>query len=929
MSLSDGTRLGTYEITGKLGAGGMGEVYRATDTRLARDVAIKTLPASLADDKDRLARFEREARLLASLNHAHIAAVHSLDETDGTLYIVMELIEGESLEQRLKSGAIPLDDALQFGLQIASALEAAHEKGVVHRDLKPANIMITPAGVIKVLDFGLAKAFTGDGTQKSAVHSPALSVAMTQQGLVLGTAGYMSPEQASGQATDQRADVWAFGVVMYEMLTGQPVFSGESVPHILADVLKTTPDWTRLPSLHPRLELMLQRCLTKRPRDRYAGIADARVDIERALADPAGAEAKRGDGAVAPDASRLLKWPVAAAFVIGLIIAGGAVRYATRAEPSPIAQFDITPEADFAISLNSPSIAIAPDGQSMVWLEDPVTGGIGGLRLLRRPFDQLVSTVLVELSPSVGAAGIIGLFSPFFSPDGTQVAYYEIAGGVSVLKRVSIQGGATSTITELPGNLRGASWGDDGMIVFATADVSTAGLWRVRATGGEPEQLTTADPGAMHWWPEVLPGSEAVLFTIITGTEEERSQIAALSLGTGEQHVLMTGGSTPRYALTGHLLYGRDGTLFAVPFDARAQEVRGAAIPVRERVATKGAEGATEAVISANGTLLYVDGERADTTSRSLLWVDSDGRETPLPTLPRLYDQVVLSPNERQAAVRVENDPSVWIADLERGTLQRLAEGETPLETFVLFFSQDGRRIAYSSRYEVGRTEIVWRAIDGSGDREVLATFGVGTPLSNVRAAALTPDGSQMLVTGVSASNNPALALGFDVGVADIGAPESYRALISSPSLEYGARASPDGRWIAFGSNESGTLEVYVERFPDGRGRQPVTISGGVLPHWSADGKYLIFFDAQGAQRMMRLPVAGFDDASGSLSFGSPEELFPWRYYFQVDVRSQYDVTADGERFLVIGQTTGTVESGRMILVQNWSEELKRLVPAE
>ena len=290
MALDVGTTLGNFEITGQLGAGGMGEVYRARDTKLGRDVAIKTLPKSLAGDADRLARFEREAKLLAALNHAHIASVYNLDEHEGTLFIAMELVEGETLDTRLKRGALPVDEALGLALQIAQALEAAHDKGVVHRDLKPANIMITPDGVVKVLDFGLAKAFTGDPKDASPVHSPALSMAMTQAGLVLGTAGYMSPEQASGQATDQRADVWAFGIVVYEMLTGMPVFHGESVPHILAAVLQLEPDWGRLPQqLHPRIRFMLERCLTKKPRNRYAGIADARADIEAVISDPAGA----------------------------------------------------------------------------------------------------------------------------------------------------------------------------------------------------------------------------------------------------------------------------------------------------------------------------------------------------------------------------------------------------------------------------------------------------------------------------------------------------------------------------------------------------------------------------------------------------------------------------------------------------------------
>jgi serine/threonine protein kinase len=295
MAINPGTRLGSYEITGSLGAGGMGEVYRARDAKLGREVAIKTLPASLASDKERLARFEREAKLLASLNHAHIGAIYGLDEQAGALFIAMELIEGQSLEEKLKAGALPVEEALRLGLQIAEALEAAHAKGVVHRDLKPANVMVTADGVVKVLDFGLAKAFAGDPAEATAAHSPALSLAMTQQGLVLGTAGYMSPEQASGQATDQRADVWAFGVVLYEMLTGLPLFGGESVPHILADVLRSQPDWTRLPqNLHPRIRQLLERCLEKRPRYRYAGIADARTDIEVVLKDPAGVVVRPG-----------------------------------------------------------------------------------------------------------------------------------------------------------------------------------------------------------------------------------------------------------------------------------------------------------------------------------------------------------------------------------------------------------------------------------------------------------------------------------------------------------------------------------------------------------------------------------------------------------------------------------------------------------
>jgi hypothetical protein len=412
MALDPGTRFGPYEVTGLLGAGGMGEVYRATDTKLGRDVAIKTLPATLASDADRLARFEREAKLLASLNHAHIAAVYGLDEHEETRYIVMELVEGDTLEKKLEAGPLPVEDTLQLALQIALALEAAHEKGVVHRDLKPANVMVTPSGVVKVLDFGLAKAFSGDPNEASPAHSPALSLAMTQQGLVLGTASYMSPEQASGQATDQRADIWAFGVVVYEMLTGHPLFGGESVPHILADVLRTEPDWERLPEhLHPRIRLMLERCLEKKPRSRYAGIADARVDIEVALRDPEGAVVEgTADGHYAPPPSlvrRLLPWAggLALALVVGL-----AAFTLRPPEPKPVirAVYPLPDETNlFATDLHQ--IAITRDGRQMAF------DTIDGIYL------RQTNAFGAIRAPGIPAGAIH--INPMFSPDGETVAF--------------------------------------------------------------------------------------------------------------------------------------------------------------------------------------------------------------------------------------------------------------------------------------------------------------------------------------------------------------------------------------------------------------------------------------------------------------------------------------------------------------------------
>jgi hypothetical protein len=913
MALSVGTRLGTFEITGQLGVGGMGEVYRAADTKLGREVALKTLPASLADDADRLARFEREAKLLASLNHAHIAAVHSLDEHDGTLYIAMELVEGVTLEEKLRAGALPVDDALRLGLQIAEALEAAHGKGVIHRDLKPANIMITPEGVVKVLDFGLAKAFAGNPNEASPAHSPALSLAMTQAGLVLGTAGYMSPEQASGQASDQRADIWSFGVVLYEMLTGQPLFSGESVPHILAGVLRSEPDWDCLPeTVSPRLTLLLEHCLNKRVRDRYHSIADVRIDIADLLRSPENA----ATGLLAAPPARRSAWPITGAFVVGLVAAGLTTWVFTRPGVPELARFDITPDEGVAVTLNSASAAIAPDGRSIAYLAEEVGGGTGGRELHLRRLNELDSTVLV----SSDSAQFI---SPFFSRDGMQIGYYtaDPSGGFA-LRRISALGGAPSTITELTGLMRGASWGDDGTIVFATAD-RASGLWRVRATGGEPELLTVPDTDSEavdHMWPEMLPGSEAVLFAIVREAEEE-SEIAVLSLVTGEQRVLLRGGSSPHYVPTGHLLFGRAGTLFAVPFDAERLALDGDPVPVQEGVATKGAFGATEAGVASNGSLLYMSGSQQASDGRRLVWVDTAGRETVVPTPARMYDQVILAPDETHAALRIEGDAAVWIADLERGTLQRLPESGGSGQPIVLFFSADGRRVAHSAIRDDGQAEVLWQATDGSGQTDVLAILD--EPVREVRAGALTSDDRYAVLTVIT-------DLAHDLGVVEIGDPESYRSFIATPSNDFSAEFSPDHRWAAYGSDETGTFEVYVQRFPEGGGRLPVTIGGGGFPRWSADGRALTYIGLGGlvATGMMRVSVTGLDEPQSSPVFGTPTELFSWQYYQEAHARSQFDMTADGERFLMI-TSDSTDNETRLILVQNWFEELSRIVPTD
>ena len=500
MALTIGTRLGIYEITGQLGAGGMGEVYRARDTKLGREVAIKTLSSTLAGDKERLARFEREAKLLAALNHAHIASIYSLDEHAGTLYVAMELVEGETLEHKLKSGALPVEDALRLALQIAEALEAAHGKGVVHRDLKPANVMVTADGQVKVLDFGLAKAFSGDA---NAAHSPALSLAMTQQGLVLGTAGYMSPEQASGQATDQRADVWAFGVVLYEMLTGLPLFRGESVPHILADVLKTEPDWPRLPNnLHPRRKVLLERCLTKKPRSRLHSIADARIEIEAVLGAPEGVTPAVANGAASGGTNRqrapVKAWLVLAGLAAAVIVAVPVlVNLALSLKPAsaPVVRFPFfLPEGQDFTRPELSMLAISPDGTQIAY----VANG----QIYVRSFDETEPRAVGGATAGAGSVA-----QPVFSPDSQWLAFTDVSGTEDILKRVPITGGTPVTLYE-GGFVLSPSWPTPDTIVFA----DRRGILRIPATGGAAEVLAARVDGEAFGTPTLLPGGDAVLF---------------------------------------------------------------------------------------------------------------------------------------------------------------------------------------------------------------------------------------------------------------------------------------------------------------------------------------------------------------------------------------------------------------------------------
>jgi serine/threonine-protein kinase len=913
MAIEAGTRLGSYEITGQIGAGGMGVVYRATDTQLGREVAIKTLPATLAGDADRLARFEREARLLASLNHPHIASVYGLDEHDGTRYIAMELVAGETLEEKLKLGALPVEDALRLGMQIAEALEAAHEKGVVHRDLKPANVMVTPNHVVKVLDFGLAKAFSGNPNEASPGHSPALSLAMTQQGLVLGTAGYMSPEQASGQATDQRADVWAFGVVLYEMLTGLPLFSGESVPHILADVLRADPDWKRLPKdLHPRIRALLERCLEKKPRLRYAGITDARADIEAALKDPRGVivpsvAAPAAAAAGIPVYKRVLPW--AAGIVLAL--ATGLAAWSLRApEPRPVIRTTAyLGEGQPFQLLNMTVLDISADGRQFV------ANTSGALTLRSMDSFEGVTIAGTDFQKS----------QPQFSPDGLSVAFVTvnlqnlISGGSSPLTLASIPvtGGTARSLgivgTSNTDTLWGLSWAADGSILYAKLD----GIWRMPENGGTPERIVEIAADQATVLPSLLPGDEWVLFSLarLEGQNWDTAEIVAESLVTGERRVLHSGGAYARYVPTGHLIFASGDTLYALPFDVEAVEVLGGPVPVVQGVRRDRSRGTAQYAFSGNGTLLYLPGSNeVDANSSALAIVTPDLRISTLSVPNGSYADPRIAPDGRRAAyTRTFPDGNdIEVYDLNRSASpRRLTFGGMARYPA---WSADGSRIAFQSTRD-GTASVYWQLADGSAGAPVrLTTAAEGeTHIPD----SFSPDGERLTFTVTTGD-------GASVWVLDLATNEAEE-LIAVPGESVSQSVfSPDGRWIAYQSTEIGAFNVFVQPYPltGAKFLLPPTVENH-HPGWSADGSELFYFP-MGLQTQS-IPVS----AEGGFSFGTAMALPNWPMNRQPADRRQYDVMPDGSGLLafVSSDVQTDTGSGEIRIVYNWFEELKRLVP--
>ena len=669
MASTVGTRLGHYDVTALLGEGGMGEVYQARDTKLDRDVALKVLPEAFTSDPDRLARFEREAKVLASLNHPNIGSIYGLEEAGGVKALVLELVEGPTLADRIRQGPIPIDDALPIAKQIAEALEAAHEQGVIHRDLKPANIKVKADGTVKVLDFGLAKAFQPDAGRGRS-ESPTVT-ALTQQGVVLGTAAYMSPEQAQGENVDHRSDVWAFGCVLFEMVTGSRPFAGTGVSEVLANVLKAGPNWAGLPrSTPPLVRRLLRRCLDKERKERLQHIGDARVDICDALDGTSLTDTAGEPTAHSLGWSRTSMWLVG--LVAVLLAASGGWFAASRVDSgvaSPMVRFEIP--AAIAISPFGKVIAISPDGTQ-------IAQGPLGAALVVRSMDQ--SDIPRELQPFGD--------QPFFSPDGDWVGFFD--GGIS---RMPTRGGTSFRVTEIGARALGASWGSDDTIVFAT----TLGLYRVSAEGGEPELLAAprSQRGELFYaWPDVLPGGKVALFTIVGEGSTSGVQIAALDLGTGEQTIVLRGGSSARYATTGHLVYVEGARLHAVGFDLNTLEVRGEPVPLLAEELTLARGTGANFDISQTGTLVYVTAQETSTLPRTLVWVGRDGREEPLSVTPRYYSYPRVSPDGTRVAVgifAVNGGRDIHIWDLERSNMSRLTDH--PNEDLLPVWSADGRQV--------------------------------------------------------------------------------------------------------------------------------------------------------------------------------------------------------------------------------------------
>jgi serine/threonine protein kinase/Tol biopolymer transport system component len=869
LALIPGTRLGVYEVTEQIGEGGMGEVHRATDTKLKRQVAIKILPPSVAADVDRLARFQREAEVLASLNHPNIAAIYGLEDSGGMTALVMELVEGEDLSQRLARGAIPIDEALLIAKQIADALEAAHEQGIIHRDLKPANIKVRADGTVKVLDFGLAKPMDPAGTSSvNAMHSPTLSIHATMQGVILGTAAYMAPEQARGKAVDRRADIWAFGAVLFEMLTGSQPFPGEDISHVLARVIERDPDWSRLPANMPAsIARLLRRALQKDPRQRLSDIRDARFEIDDASAEPTATNAL---APVTPRSSA--RWPTAIA------IAAVIVALVSVAAILSLRGDRVAPASEIHLELTTPpttqpeTLAVSPDGQKILF----VATSAGRPSLWLRALDADAARVL---------PGTEGASLPFWSPDSRSIGFFADAR----LKRVDIDGGSLKILASASYGL-GGTWNRDGVILFGP--VPGRPILRVSATGGPVIPVTRIERAGDTGDPLFLPDGRHFLYT---GFADGAGSTFVGQLDDPAGRLLIDGGLAIRYVSSGYLLFRQAGGLFAQRFDATTLRLTGNAIPV-----VTGGLRAVDA--SDTGTIVYRAG--SGSPASQLVWFDRAGHELSRVSTPADGSAMTmpsLSPDgTRLVFARMRFNTDLWFLDLKRGVTSRFTSGQ---ENVFPVWSPDGSQILFDSIRNGGVHNLYRKAVDGTGADEVILKSG-----EDKMPTDWSPDGRHALYyTFGGKTQNDIWALSLT--------DRKPFPLVQTEFEERGAKFSPDGRWIAYQSNESGQFEIYVQPFPGPGAKTRISTEGGAQVRWRHDGKELFYMALDG--RLMavsiRLPVSGL-----TVESETPTPLFPARPFRAVEHLDgpQYVVSPDGQRFLV--NTVGDATAPPIRVIVNW-----------
>jgi serine/threonine-protein kinase len=899
--LATGAKLGQFEILSLLGVGGMGEVYRARDTKLGRDVAIKILPGEFISDPERLARSEREARLLAALNHSHIGAIYGIQETNGSSALILELVQGETLAERLRQGPMAVAESLEIAHQITNALEYAHEHGIIHRDLKPANVKITPDGLAKVLDFGLAKVTVQESVAEDGTEVPTMT-ALTRRGVIIGTTAYMSPEQARGKPVDKRSDIWAFGCVLYEMLAGCRPFSGETDSEIIAAILEREPKWGQLPAATPELvRRLLSRCLEKDPKCRLRDIGDARLELEEALSAPPSSEQKP-TLITRRTAITALAGAAAGTLVTGIISVNRWHGLTTR----NVRRFSLTiPEPDYLVATWSNQLAISPDGGHIAF---SARASDTARHFYIRSFSDLDSKLVKDF--------FVGL--AFFSPDSRWLGYFSPKP--PAIRKLPLRGGAPITIwtrAAATGNA-GATWADDDTIYFVSE--IPGGMMSVPAAGGQPKEVLKIDTGQgerILKYPCALPGAKAVLYTV-ANTESESfddARIGAYSTRTGQKRILVEGGTHPRYSPSGHLVYARNGKLLAVRFDADRLQVTGQPVSVLEGVMMSRNTGVANFDISTSGDMVYAPGI-CEGGARTLYWVDRNGNAERLPLPARSYLHPRISPDARKLAIEIEGpNHDCYVYDFVSDVLSNIT---TDGLSHWPLWSADGKTIGYRSG-PMGHFHLWQVPADRSRLPEQMRVDGF-----TQNAESYSPDGSSLAYTTTD-PDSPA-----KIVVASLQGNEKPRPLDDNKYAEGSPKFSPDCHWLAYCSNESGKPEVYVQAVPGPGPKTQVSNDGGTDPVWKRGGGELFY---RNGDSMMAVAVS---TASG-FTAGRPQELWKGRYSHGMSSScgppglssSNYDVTADGRRFLMIkDEDQDSATSRQVIVVLAWADELSRLVKA-